>query len=102
MSGAREHQWVNTGRVNNRARRTEDKYCIFCCTVCGQEVWHYYDITWSPADAIEVERIPRECQPGATQLVTHRQVEAYIRRERESEAQSGPTSPVSVDQRNTS
>jgi hypothetical protein len=87
MSGSREHQWVNTGRVNNRARRTEDKYCIFCCTGCGQEVWHYYDITWSPTDAIEAERIPRECRPGFTQLVTHRQVEEYIRRERENEAQ---------------
>lgn len=82
MSGSREHQWVNTGQVNNGARRPEDKYCIFCCSGCDQEVWHYYDITLSPAAAIKAEGIPAECRPGFTQLVTHQQVQAFMQTER--------------------
>lgn len=75
------HRWANTGIVNNGGvLRMEDKYCIFRCVGCGQELWHYYDLVPSPLCAAEAERIPPVCQPGKTQLVTHRQVEMFLER----------------------
>lgn len=81
-----EHQWYNTGIVNQGARRAEEKYSIYRCAGCEQEVWHYYDIVMSPSGAIETEGIPPVCRPGHTQLVTHRQVELFIKRERAEQA----------------
>lgn len=73
-----EHRWENQGIVNRGAQCPEDKYCVFRCTGCGQELWHYYDISLSPRHAAELEQIPRQCRAGQTVMLKHRQVELYI------------------------
>lgn len=68
------------GVVNKGVLRTEEKICVFRCTACAQELWHYYDISASPLCAAEVEGISPICQPGsAVQPVTHRQRDRYLK-----------------------
>lgn len=74
------HRWANTGIVNNGARRAEDKYAVYRCTICEQELWHYYDISISPLQAAEIEGVADTCEVGNVRLVTHRQAQRYLAR----------------------
>lgn len=76
------HVWVDTGLGTDACRRIEDRYRVFQCAHCAQELWHYYDISWSPRQAAMIENVPEACRLGRVRLVTHRQVQLHMAMER--------------------
>lgn len=73
-----EHAWVDTGAGTGACGRIVDRYRVFQCAKCGQQVWHFYDITLSVTLAARLEDVPARCRRGELRLVTHRQVQLYM------------------------
>ena len=73
-----DHVWEQKFCVDRTGSREENKYTVYRCVNCKQELWHYHAISWSVSQAERLEQVPLRCRRGCTVIATHNQVALFF------------------------